>query len=500
MSLLALPHRFRGSIRAQLIGWNIAALSLLLLIMGVVIRVMVVSYMTHSIDSDLERRVLLLPVPRDRPHDEPPHGKGPRGNRLPPPDDFAVGFGFEPPMGEPPDRPRRKPFREDDPLRPHHFRLDGNSVLSSDKRAMLDAAAFEKAKSGEKQTTTVEMDDERIRVLTLPNRRRGELEDIVQVGYSLEGMDRAVSGLNGALLILAPFALLSAGWGGAFLTDRVLLRVRLLTQAASQMSARSLSERLPAHGNDEFSSLATAFNSLLGQLETAFNTQENLLEQQKRFTADASHELKTPLTVVKGTASMALSGTRTPEEYQQSLRDISRASDQMNVLVQDLLYVARSDAGQLGRERMEILVREILEAARANVAPKGGAPISLQISDETLTVEGNENELIRLFANLMDNAVNYTPANGNVTVSAERTGSYIAIRIADTGIGIAPEHLAHLGERFYRVDTSRTRPTGGTGLGLAICKGIVEAHNGTIQWASTVSVGTTVTVTLPASD
>jgi signal transduction histidine kinase len=496
VSLFALSSRFRGSIRTQLIVWNVVALSILLLVLGIVVRLTVESYMTRSIDAELENRVKLMRPPLMR-MDAMRHP-----DSFPPPNNFAGGLPFgDIPLNAPPTPRRGKPFRADDPYRPHHFRLDGSSIIIDDKRAMLDKEAFEKAAIlGEKQTSSVIIDDEQVRVLTLPNIRRGQIEDIVQVGYPLTERNRALIGLNWALLLLSPFALLSAGLGGAYLTNQVLRRVRLLTEAARQMSARSLSERLPAQGNDEFSSLATAFNSLLGQLETAFRTQENLLEQQKRFTADASHELKTPLTVIKGTAGMVLSGARSPEEYRQSLKDINRASDQMHVLVQDLLYVARSDAGQLGRETTEILVREILELARAAIAPKGGASITLQIEDESLSVEGNQGELTRLFINLMDNAVQYTPQEGQITVSAERSGGKILIAVADTGIGIAPEHLPHLGERFYRVDTSRTRPTGGTGLGLAICKGIVEAHGGSIEWKSQVGVGTTACVTLPAAN
>ena len=483
----------RGSLRAQLILGNIVTLAILLGVLGVIIRYTVSSYMLSSIVKQLENRVRQLPPP---PRDRPPNGEGFGGRGGEP----FFGRGGEGQHGRS-DDPQHRPPREIEPYNPHHFDVQGNSIMRNDARPMWDRKAFEAAlQSREPQTTTLEIDEVPTLVYTLPHLRSGRIEDVVQAAYPLTEMNRAIAGLNGALIVLSPFALVGAGLAGATLTERVLRRVRLLTQAAGQISARSLSERLPTQGNDEFSALATAFNTLLSQLQAAFQKQENLLEQQRRFTADASHELKTPLTVIKGTAGFALSGERKPEEYKQTLREINRASDQMSVLVQDLLYVARSDAGQLGREPIEILIREVLESAVANVSPRGGAPITLKISDEALSVCGNEGELTRLFSNLLDNAVRYSPDNGQVTVTAKRENHRVVIAISDTGIGIAPEHLAHLGERFYRVDTSRTRPTGGTGLGLSICKGIVEAHHGAIDWESTVGVGTTVTVSLPAAD
>ena len=228
--------------------------------------------------------------------------------------------------------------------------------------------------------------------------------------------------------------------------------------------------------------MAETFNGLLGRLEGAFQQQERLLEQQRRFTADASHELKTPLTIVKGHTSLALSAPDSDPAvvpYRQSLQEIDRAADSMSHLVQDLLYLARSDGGQLGRNPIRLLLREILERAVSGTGLHSGARVALTVREEELCVLGNETELTRLFGNLIENALRYTPESGRVHVSAQfQDDGQVVVTIADMGVGIAPEHLPHLGERFYRVDTSRTRPTGGTGLGLSICKGIVEAHGG----------------------
>jgi signal transduction histidine kinase len=252
-------------------------------------------------------------------------------------------------------------------------------------------------------------------------------------------------------------------------------------------------------GNDEFSELADTFNGLLGRLESAFSEQQRLLEQQRRFTGDASHELKTPLTIIKGNTSMALDSESSVDGYRQTLREIDRAADTMSSLVQDLLLLARSDGGQLGTDRIELLLREVLERAISAIAYHRGAPVTLQIEDNALIVPGNEGELVRLFTNLLDNATRYTPVDGRITVRVGKQGNRVTVIIADTGTGIAAEHLAHLGERFYRVDSSRSRPAGGTGLGLSICKSIVDAHQGTMTFQSKVGVGTAVTITLPAA-
>ena len=270
-----------------------------------------------------------------------------------------------------------------------------------------------------------------------------------------------------------------------------------MTLAAGQIGAQDLSERLPVSGQDEFSELASTFNGMLGRLETAFKRQEKILEQQRRFTADASHELKTPLTVIKGNTSMTLGAHPTEADFRQSMQEIDQAANSMSHLVQDLLLLARSDSGLVSGNRIELLMREILERAISSVRPLGGAPISLDIEDEMLCVQGNEMELTRVFSNLLNNAMRYTPEDGNITVTVRRKGDFAAVCVADTGIGIAAEHLPHLGERFYRIDDSRTRPSGGTGLGLSICKGIVEGHQGTLIFESELGSGTRAWVMLP---
>ena len=318
----------------------------------------------------------------------------------------------------------------------------------------------------------------------------------VQAAYPLTEVSRTQAGLDHALLLLVPAALLGAGLAGAALTGRVLRPVRRITEAASAMGD-TLSARLPVQGEDEFGQMAATFNGLLNRLDASFRRQAQVLEQQRRFTADASHELKSPLTVIQGTANQISYGGLTDAESREAGTEIVEAAVQMSRLVQDLLLLARADEGRLGQNRVQLLLRDVLAQAIARV-PRVGSPVVMQVSEEALAVCANEDEMIRLFANLLQNAVQATPADGKIMVRAWRDGQDVVAEVLDTGSGIAPEHLAHLGERFYRTDFARGRQGGGTGLGLSICRGIVQAHGGTLTFASAPGVKTTATVRLSA--
>lgn len=507
---------FGASLRGQLTAWNVAALTLMLAIQAVAIRITVHAFLMGSIDRQLQRQATSLPEmpppgpgnsklsgPGDTnrrglgdrnpgskgPGDKGPGSGGPGGPepiRDAPPSDFT---GLPPPQDSP------------DPLAPRHFDLSGRMF---GVRPMLDQAGFERARQGEQNFSRLIIGGEPVRVFSVPLRRGGVIVGVGQSGYPLASVERAMAGVDIALLILLPVALLGAGIGGAYLTGRVLQRVGRVAHAATDISSRgaeALSERLPVVGSDEFAELAGTFNTLLDRLETDFNLKDRVLEQQRRFTADASHELKTPLTVIKGTASLSLAGLGSKEEDLRAFRAIDQAADSMSHLVQDLLLLARSDGGQLGLNRIEVPVLELLQRAASGLGERR-REISLAVDDPALTVYGNENEFVRLFSNLLDNAVRYTPPPGTVRVTASTDSTSAIIKIIDTGIGIAPEHLPHLGERFYRVDRSRNRSGGeaggGTGLGLSICQTIVQAHGGDLSIESALGQGTTVTVRLPS--
>lgn len=441
--------------RRTLVLWNTVILLVLFGVLGLIVRGIVQAGMYAAVDRELALRSEKALRERGRE----------RLENRPPPQGRGNGKG--------------------NPFKPHVFGLDGVSIAPPGNYPLWDTDAFVRCQREGKLTTTVLRDDEPLRVLSVPVWQGDTLWAVVQTPYPVSEVERARGLLDRALLGLVPLVLLAA-WGGALLlTGRVLHSVTHLRQAAESLSASNLSQRLPVVGHDELAELATTFNGMLARLEAAF-------ERQRRFTSDASHELKTPLTVIKGTTSMTLMGPESVERYKAALKSVEGATDTLSQLVQDLLYLSRADAGDLGQRREPVRLSAVVEQALALVP--AGAPVVVAVEAGQVLL-GNEPELVRLLVNLLSNAVRHTPTEGKITV----TGTADGFTVADTGVGIAAEHLPHLGERFYRVEASRNRREGGTGLGLAICKGIVEAHGGTLTFESVPQRGTTVRVRLPLS-
>ena len=286
-----------------------------------------------------------------------------------------------------------------------------------------------------------------------------------------------------------------AGLGGLFLAERALKPVQLITKTAQNIEGSDLSQRINVKTDDELGRLASTLNEMIGRLEESFN-------RQRQFTADASHELRTPLAIMQAEATLALSKERTPDDYRKSLETISQESDYMSSVISKLLFLARSDAGkeQLNFEGVEL--KELITGLSANIevlAQDKEIKFAVDAKEE-LTVNGDKVKLRQLFINILENAVRYTPADGLISVSLVKQESNAVVSISDTGIGIPPEHLPHIFERFYRVDKARARADGGVGLGLAIAKIIAESHKGTITVASEVGKGTTFTISLPLKD
>lgn len=485
------------SVRARLMAWNIGLVAVVVGTLGALALVGIRAALLGAVDRGLSDRARHFHAPPRPPRmgaaaDAGPEPFQPFAPPGPPP-------GFEPP---------HRPVTND-PYRPRELDLDGRATVpgSPDARqGPWDRAAFERAAAGTEEFSTITYDDEPVRIVSEPVRRGGRVVGVTQMAQPLGETLRAIAGVRQTLLALIPAALLLAGLGGAAVTGRALRPVRDITEAADRIGAHDLSERLPVRGSDEFSRLADTFNGMLARLGGAFDEQRALLEQQKRFTADASHELKTPLAVAKVHADLLLQPGATSGEARESAQDIRRALDRMGRLVGDLLVLARHDAGTWGQLRgaTDVMVRDVLEQARCDVLARAGdrPPVRVLVPDACMTVHGSEPDLVRLFSNLLDNALRHTPPEGEVRAAAHEENEAVVVTVSDTGIGIAPEHLPHLGERFYRVDAARARPDSsgpeaGSGLGLAICRGIVEAHGGAIRFESAVGRGTTVTVTLP---
>jgi len=258
---------------------------------------------------------------------------------------------------------------------------------------------------------------------------------------------------------------------------------------AAEISTRDLSRRLGvASGDDEVSQLAATFDAMLDRIEASFH-------RERQFVADASHELRTPLAAIQAIVSVTRERPRSQGEYEQALDDVDGETARLHTLVENLLELARGDAERLA-EHQPIDVSGLLRDVCASLevlAEDKGLRLSCKLEDG-LVVNGDGDALVRLFVNVLDNAIKYTE-EGGVDVHATAANGGIAVTVRDSGRGVPAEQLPHLFERFYRGDASRS--AGGSGLGLAIARLIAEAHGGTITIASVEGQGTTVSVTLP---
>ncbi len=334
------------------------------------------------------------------------------------------------------------------------------------------------------------------------------------VGYLVLAMQQAkgnvLQSLLPGLLVAGPITLLVAAIGGYWLATRAMRPVRLLTRTARAIEETDLSRRLNLRRSDELGELAATFDDMLGRLEAAF-------ARQRQFTADASHELRTPLTLVSLETERALSGQRTPAEIARSLTIIQEEADSMSRLVNDLLLLARADAGQTSLQREPIDLSDVALEVVERLSPlarRQGVTLTVRSLPETLAL-GDRVYLAHLLTNLIENGIKFTAGHGSrVTISTgsgdagDGQGTWAWARVEDDGPGIPPEHLAHLFDRFYRADAARStdRLTGesgqssgssGSGLGLAIAQWIAQAHGGEIRVSSSSGAGSTFEVRLP---
>lgn len=318
----------------------------------------------------------------------------------------------------------------------------------------------------------------------------------IAVAASLESIDLTLRRLREDLLWAMPVVLLVGSLGGYWMSRRALRPVDAITRAAQTIGIENLSERLqvPAAG-DELARLAETWNGMLARLEAA-------VKRLSEFTADASHELRTPITLIRATAELTLRRDRSVETYREALRHIIDESDRTARLIEDLLVLARADAGlpALPLDRLELtpLVRDVCEQGQI-LAAERQLQFSAEVPDQPVYVDANDPALRRLLLLLVDNAVKYTPAGGRVTVSVALDSSGPSVTVRDTGIGIPDAALPHVFERFYRVDESRNREAGGAGLGLSIAQWIAERHHARLEAESVLGTGSSFRVRFPAA-
>lgn len=328
-----------------------------------------------------------------------------------------------------------------------------------------------------------------------------QLSGFILIGSPFDPRGRILS-LLFTLLLGSLGTLVVALAGGFWLADRAMRPVQTITQAARQISESDLSRRMNLHQPDEIGQLADTFDAMLARLESAF-------ERQRQFTADASHELRTPLTIVNLEASRALSAPRTPSEYQRVLGVIRSENELMSHLVNDLLTLARMDAGReiLQKESLDLsdLALEVVERLEP-LAVRQKVQLTTGELPEVLIL-GDRKALTQMLTNLVENAIKYTAQNDStkerlvlVETGTHPTRSLGWVRVTDTGPGIPGDHLPHLFDRFYRVDEARTADAAspnGSGLGLAIVEAIAHLHGGQVEVQSEAGHGSSFEITLP---
>jgi len=317
---------------------------------------------------------------------------------------------------------------------------------------------------------------------------------IIEMGAPADDAVDTLHEFRSYLFWFAPLLLLSAAAVGYWMSRKALSPVDELVRTARDVSGTNLKSRLQTlETGDELQRLSDTLNAMLDRIEAAF-------QRVTQFTADASHELRTPVSLIRTEAELALRRSRGEAEYQEALRHILAEAERTSSLIEQLLSLARADSGresvQLTPVNLSPILKNIVEGWK-QVASIRGLHLSAEIADRDVFVMADESWLRRLIEVLLDNAFKYTPSSGSVEISLESADHNVLVTVKDSGVGIAPEEHTKIFERFYRVDKARTRAEGGTGLGLSIARWIVTQHQGTISVDSTPGQGATFRVQLP---
>lgn len=317
----------------------------------------------------------------------------------------------------------------------------------------------------------------------------------IQVAAPTRELMEGLLAFRRALLLLIPLVLATATLGGFWLSGRALQPVARIIASARSIGEKNLGDRLPVPAtHDEMQRLSETLNDMLDRIEKAFR-------RVTRFTADASHELRTPVALIRTASELALRKPRSEAEYREALAEVHAESVRTTGLIEDLLTLARADAGKAMLERVPVDLHELVTEVAGNagiLASEKGVALSVDVPAHPAIVLADRGSLRRLLLILLDNAVKYTPAGGRVQISAlPATGGHAVVEVRDSGIGIHPDDLPHIFERFYRSDKSRSRDSGGSGLGLSIAKWIAEAHQGGMQVLSQPDRGSIFRLSLP---
>jgi heavy metal sensor kinase len=454
------------SIRSQLITLYVGLLALVFVCFGAYIYWGFHAYLVHSLDQTLDRRAqqiastILAELP----------ARGPTYVAT------EIQARYAPELNE-------RVMRITD--------ANGQVVYASKNSGGLTAAApVAGDRAGYREETT---DDSRLRVVTLPYALSDGRRYTVEVGAPEASIHSALRGLM-AMLALGFLVLIGlAAAAGYSLLGRTLRPVDEIVRAAEGITYKNLSERLPVpRTGDEFERISEALNRMIGRLDEAFRI-------ATRFSGDASHELRTPITVIRGELEGLLKGELLTGETRQRVGEMLVEMERLTHIVEGLLLVSRLESGEARSTRQVLDLGALAGVVADQMAPlaEDRAVSFRRDLEEGIWVEGDEVRLKQVVVNLLDNAIKYTPSGGRVTLSLRGQVDHARLDVTDTGIGIGPAAQPHIFERFYRAEEVRAGQIEGTGLGLAIVHSIVEAHQGSISVTSTKGQGSSFIVRLP---
>jgi heavy metal sensor kinase len=318
----------------------------------------------------------------------------------------------------------------------------------------------------------------------------------VQLATPLDQVFDVLQDLRWLLFLSIPLVLIIATLGGYWMSRTALAPVDAMTSTARSISEHSLSRRLENFKTgDELQRLAETFNQMMDRLEGAF-------KRITQFTADASHELRTPTALIRTAAELSLRRDRDSAHYREVLAQVLEEAERMGILIESLMTLARMDSGAESLNYSTVDIASVLREASSSSQPLADSKqihFEREVPEEPILVNGDAHVLRRLFLILIDNAVKYTPPNGKIAITLKTKGNDAIAQVRDTGIGIAQEDLPFIFERFYRADKARSRESG-AGLGLSIARWITEAHRGSVRVESIVGQGTIFEVSIPVSN
>ncbi|HBL24254.1 MAG TPA: hypothetical protein DDZ40_09085 [Deltaproteobacteria bacterium] len=353
---------------------------------------------------------------------------------------------------------------------------------------------LEKALKGEIVYETIETARPRLRMITMPIVEHKKIISIVQVGSSLEEFEDTMKRLLIIMIISIITSISVTIVVGYFMAKKTMKPVDQIRRAAVNISSNNLDERIDIKGRkDELGRLAETFNAMISRLKDSFL-------RINQFSIDVSHELKTPLTILKGETELALRKERTNEEYKRSMQSNLEEIDRMSRIIDDLLLLSKAETKDIGMNLEKVDLRDLLADVCMNMKLFGeNKGVEIVVKElEDIRLVGDELKLRRMITNVVENAIKYGHRGGHVIVSSYKQNGFACVNVEDDGPGISPGDIKYIFDRFYRADRSRKRESG-SGLGLSISKWIAEAHKGSIDVQSRPAAGSVFTIKLPMS-